>query len=90
MFKRKYVLSISFAIQAGIFVLVGLEGVKKEASMESHLAVFCILFGIVAASQSVVVSCIVGTVGAWTKRSSRGILTGIWATCGAVGNIVGL
>ena len=61
-----------------------------KESMESHLPVFCILFGIVAASQSVVVSCIVGTVGAWTKRSSRGVLMGIWSTCGAVGNIVGL
>ena len=49
-FKRKYVLSISFAIQAGIFVLVGWEGTKQEASMESHLAIFCILFGVVAAS----------------------------------------
>ena len=49
-FKRKYVLSISFAIQAAMFVLVGLEGTKMEASMASHLVVFCILFGMVAVS----------------------------------------
>jgi len=29
-------------------------------------------------------------VGAWTKRSTRGTITGIWATCGNVGNIIGL
>ena len=28
--------------------------------------------------------------GAWTRRSSRGTISGVWATCGNVGNIIGL
>ena len=34
--------------------------------------------------------CFVGAVGAWTRRITRGTITGIWATCGNVGNIIGL
>jgi sugar phosphate permease len=40
--------------------------------------------------QSVEYPCLVGTIAAWTTKSSRGRLTGIWSTNGNVGEIIGL
>ena len=28
--------------------------------------------------------------GNWTHRGNRGLITGLWSTCGSVGNILGL
>ena len=89
-FPKRYVLAISFVLQAILFSGVGFAGLKNETTMEDKLILFCILFGTIGAIQSVDFPCFVGTVGAWTRRSSRGIITGIWATCGNVGNIIGL
>ena len=58
--------------------------------ISQRLILLCLLFGAIGAVQSVDFPCFVGTVGAWTRRSSRGTITGIWATCGNVGNIFGL
>ena len=33
---------------------------------------------------------LVSVLGNWTHRGNRGIVTGLWSTCGNVGNIVGL
>ena len=89
-FPKKYVLAISFSLQAILFSGVGFAGLKNEATMEDSLLIFCLIFGTIGAIQSVDYPCFVATVGAWTRRSSRGTITGIWATCGNVGNIIGL
>ena len=89
-YQKKYVLAISFTIQACLFSLVGITGIKDADVIQDKLILLCILFGTIGAVQSVDFPCFVGTVGAWTKRSTRGTITGIWATCGNVGNIIGL
>ena len=58
--------------------------------MGDRLVLFCLLFGTIGAVQSIDFPCFIGTMGAWTSRSSRGTISGIWATCSNVGNIVGL
>ena len=70
--------------------MVGFIGIKSADVIDQRLILFCFLFGTIGAVQSVDFPCFVGTVGAWTKRSTRGIITGIWATCSNVGNILGL
>jgi len=40
--------------------------------------------------QSVDFPCFISTIGAWTERRNRGIITGVWATCSNVGNLVGI
>ena len=87
---KKYVLGVSFTVQACIFIIIGILGMKYSETMASHLGIFCFLFALVGSIQSVDFPCLVGTIGAWTKRSTRGTITGIWATCGNVGNILGL
>ena len=89
-FPKRYVLAVSFTIQALLFFFVGRAGNAYETTMESKLALFCVIFALIGAVQSVDFPCIIGTVGAWTRRSTRGTITGIWATCGNVGNILGL
>lgn len=51
---------------------------------------FVPLFCLVGLVQSVDFPCLIGTIGAWTYKSSRGIVTGFWATCSPIGNIIGL
>jgi len=34
--------------------------------------------------------CCIGIIGNWTRRKSRGIVSGAWATCSPIGNIIGL
>ena len=58
--------------------------------MENYLWLFCTLFATIGIVQSVDFPCLVSTVGNWTQRKSRGTISGIWATCGNVGNIFGL
>ena len=83
-------MAISFTIQAGLFAAVGFVGIREADVIDQRLILFCVLFGVIGAVQSVDFPCFVGTVGAWTKRSTRGIITGVWATCSNVGNIIGL
>lgn len=89
-YPKRFVLAISFTIQAVLFIGVGVVGHKSHGEIESRFAILCLLFGLIGAVQSVDFPCFVGTVGAWTRRSTRGTITGIWATCGNVGNIIGL
>jgi len=49
-----------------------------------------LLFGGIGLVQSVDFPCFISTIGAWTSESTRGTVTGIWATCGNVGNILGI
>ena len=63
---------------------------NTEEEMKSKLWTFIFLFFLVGLIQSVDFPCFIGTIGAWSQRSSRGIISGIWATCSNVGNIIGL
>mmetsp|Transcript_28597 Transcript_28597/g.35413 ORF Transcript_28597/g.35413 Transcript_28597/m.35413 type:complete len:233 (+) Transcript_28597:52-750(+) len=89
-YSRKYVLALSFGVQAVFFVIIGYMGLCFAETIESRLLLFCLMFILVGSVQSVDLPCIVATMGAWTRRSSRGTVTGAWATCGNVGNIIGL
>ena len=40
--------------------------------------------------QSVDLPSLVSVMGNWTHRGNRGFVTGLWSTCGSVGNILGL
>lgn len=40
--------------------------------------------------QSVDLPSLISVMGNWTHRGNRGFVTGIWSTCGSVGNILGL
>jgi sugar phosphate permease len=46
-FAKKYVLAISFTLQAVLFVVVGLVGKKNHESMEGQLITMCLLFGLI-------------------------------------------
>ena len=67
---------------------MGLKTVMGE--MENRLVLFCVLFASIGAVQSVDFPCFIGTVGAWSRRSIRGTITGFWSTCSNTGNILGL
>ena len=45
------------------------------------------LIGIV---QSVDFPTLIGILGNWTKKESRGFISGMWGTCSNVGNVIGL
>jgi sugar phosphate permease len=85
-FNKKHILSLSFLVQAILFTLVGIGGTYELI----HLWYFCSVFTLVGLVQSVDFPCMIGTIAAWTIKSSRGIVTGIWSTCASLGNIVGL
>ena len=63
---------------------------NTEEKMSDRLWLFVCLFLFVGLVQSVDFPCFIGTIGAWSRRSSRGVISGIWATCSNVGNIIGL
>lgn len=86
MYDKKYVLTLSFLLQAILFVLVGFGGTFELI----HLWYFCSVFTLVGLVQSVDFPCLIGTIADWTTKRSRGIITGIWSTCSSLGNIVGL
>lgn len=86
MYAKSKVLSISFTIQASLFLLIGLGGTLDMF----YLWYFGTLFALVGLVQSVDFPCLIGTIGAWTNKSSRGLVSGTWATCSQVGNIIGL
>lgn len=62
MFPKSKVLSISFAIQAGLFMCVGVGGSYEIF----YLWFFMSLFALVGIVQSVDFPCLIGTIGAWT------------------------
>ena len=48
-YPKKYVLTISFTIQAVLFAAVGYAGIKAASDIENRLILFCILFGTIGA-----------------------------------------
>ena len=40
--------------------------------------------------QSVDLPSLISVMGNWTHRGNRGLITGLWSTCGSIGNILGL
>jgi len=86
MYPQRKVLAISFSIQASLFCLVGLGGTFDFF----HLYYFVPVFAVIGIVQSVDFPCLIGTIGCWTQRKSRGIVSGAWATCSPIGNIIGL
>jgi len=85
-FTKRKVLAISFTIQAGLFGIIALAAFKGW----DHQMLFVFLFGGIGLIQSVDFPCFISTIGAWTNERTRGTVTGVWATCGNVGNILGI
>ena len=46
-FPKKYVLAISFTLQALLFACVGYLGKNNQENMEGRLITFCLLFGMI-------------------------------------------
>lgn len=74
-FKKRKVLTLSFSLQAILFVIVSVFGKNEMWWM------LVPTFGLIGLIQSVDFPCLVGTLGSWTTRSSRGFVCGVWATC---------
>lgn len=86
MFSRRKVLALSFAIQATLFLFIAVGGTYEMF----YLWYFGTIFAVIGIVQSVDFPVCVSTIGDWTKKSHRGIISGCWATCTQVGNILGL
>ena len=97
-FNKRKVLSISYMIQATLFFVVGLigyttfhraeEGAKD--AYQNYLWLFTMTFMGIGLVQSVDLPSLISVMGNWTHRGNRGLVTGLWSTCGSIGNIVGL
>lgn len=90
MYTKRKVLAVSFAVQGILFLLIGFGGNWFSSDMQSALWYFSLCFVLVGAIQSIDFPCLISTIGAWTERRNRGIISGFWATCSQVGNIIGL
>ena len=73
-----------------MFLFVGFGGNWFHDDMQGALWYFCACFILVGMIQSIDFPCLISAIAAWTERSSRGKVTGVWATCSQVGNILGL
>lgn len=90
-YSKRKVLSISFTIQAIFFGLLGYTYLNiEENEMAGKGWQFCLFFIGIGLIQSVDFPCFIATVGAWTERKTRGIVTGVWATCSNTGNVLGI
>ena len=91
--KRK-VLGISYSIQAILFGLLALLGMKtvsesfaapSEAESaqvyKDNLIKFIFLFAGIGLVQSVDLPSLIAVMGNWTHRGNRGKITGLWSTC---------
>jgi sugar phosphate permease len=85
-FNKRKVLTITFTIQAILFSFVGFAGTYDFYS----LGYFCSVFAMIGLVQSIDFPCLAGAIAAWTTKSSRGCVTGIFATNANLGNILGL
>ena len=72
-----------------IFGCIGLLG-ESFSNLQNAFWYFFASFVLLGLVQSVDFPALVSTMGNWTKRSTRGFVTGIWATCSNTGNIVGM
>lgn len=84
-FNKKWVLVISYLIQAAMFALLAVAGVYQIKSHPYFLSCF-ILLGL---SQSIVFPTLVSIVSTWFSKDHRGIITGSWGTSTNIGNIIG-
>ena len=80
-FDKNKVLTISYGIQAMCFLSLGFKG-------DSQL-LFYLAFIVVGMTQSIVFPCLVSIIGSWFSKKTRGAITGSWATCTNIGNIIG-
>ena len=102
---RRKVLSVSYVIQAGLFALLGLAGMRcyfdhghgaaaspleSARTFEGMLWVFVAIFAAIGLIQSVDLPSLIAVMGNWTDRGNRGVVTGLWSTCQSAGNILGL
>ena len=96
--NKRVVLGISYAIQAVGFGLMGLAGLAAYSShiegeddaYHHRLWMFLMIFMGIGFVQSVDLPALIAIMGNWTHRGNRGFVTGLWSTCGSVGNILGL
>ena len=97
-FHKRSVLTISYAIQAVFFFLMAVAGAIAfsnnkngvENAYQSLLWVFTLIFMCIGLVQSVDLPSLISVMGNWTHRGNRGLITGLWSTCGSIGNILGL
>ena len=96
--NKRVVLGISYAIQAVGFGLMGLAGLAaytshiegEDDAYHHRLWMFLMIFMGIGFVQSVDLPALIAIMGNWTHRGNRGFVTGLWSTCGSVGNILGL
>ena len=84
-FNKNRVLTISFIVQGVCFLCLGLQ--QYYGSNYKSVYYFCWL--IVGIFQSIVFPILVSVIGSWFPRTTRGRITGGWATCTNVGDIIG-
>ena len=89
-YSKRVVLSISFVIQGVVFTFIGWGGDWFRDDMADALWYFSLCFILVGVTQSVDFPCLISTIGSWTERRTRGMISGFWATCSQVGNIIGI
>lgn len=85
-FNKKWVLIISYFIQAIVFALLAVAGAKQITSQFYFISCFVVL----GFSQSIVFPTLVSIVSNWFSKEHRGVITGSWGTCTNIGNIVGV
>jgi len=96
--NKRVVLAVSYLIQAVLFGFMGYAGSHAYSDYESgdtqayqnRLWVFTLIFMSIGLVQSVDLPSLISVMGNWTHRGNRGFITGMWSTCGSVGNILGL
>ena len=85
-FEKRKVMAISFTIQAFFFFILSVYAYFDS----TNLILLMIIWSGIGLVQSVDFPCLIGTIGAWTQRKNRGMITGLWSTCNNIGNIFGL
>ena len=99
-FNKRKVLTISYATQATLFMAFGLVGYyaytnsldAEDATVPymTALPLLTVIFMGVGLVNSVDQPTLISVMGNWTHRGNRGFVTGLWSTCGSIGNIMGL
>ena len=84
-FDKNKVLTVSFITQGICFLCLGLQEYYEQNVKSVYY--FCWL--VVGISQSIVFPILVSVIGSWFPRTTRGRVTGGWATCTNVGDIIG-
>ena len=96
--NKRALLSFSYAVQAVFFVFMAMAGHAAYVgynngdteAYKDRLWEFLLIFMGIGLIQSVDLPALISVMGNWTHRGNRGFVTGLWSTCGSVGNILGL